>query len=94
MEEDNNLWDDESDDVLFLVDEEDQEHPFQMIDMVELDENRYAVLIPLDEEEEYDDEAIILKIALDENGDEVLYDIEDDDEWERVVERYNEYLED
>ena len=83
-----NMMDDELDDVLILVDEEDQEHPFQMIDMVEVDGNQYAVLVSLEEGAE-EDEAIILKIVLDENGEEVLYDIEDDEEWEKVVDIWN-----
>ncbi len=78
----------EMDDVLILVDEEEQEHPFQMIDMVEVDGNQYAVLVPLEEGSD-EDEAIILKIVLDENGEEVLYDIEDDEEWEKVVDIWN-----
>ena len=52
------MMEEELDDVLILVDEEDQEHPFQMIDMVEVDGNKYAVLVPLEEgsdEDEVDD---------------------------------------
>ncbi|MGM9526652.1 MAG: DUF1292 domain-containing protein [Peptococcaceae bacterium] len=88
MADEKNMMDEELDDVLILVDEEDQEHPFQMIDMVEVDGNQYAVLVPLEEGAE-EDEAIILKIVLDENGEEVLYDIEDDEEWEKVVDIWN-----
>lgn len=88
MADEKNMVDEELDDVLILVDEEDQEHPFQMIDMVEVDGNQYAVLVPLEEGAE-EDEAIILKIVLDENGEEVLYDIEDDEEWEKVVDIWN-----
>ena len=86
--EKNNRMEEELDDVLILVDEEDQEHPFQMIDMVEVDGSQYAVLVPLEEGSD-EDEAIILKIVLDENGEEVLYDIEDDEEWEKVVDIWN-----
>ena len=82
------MMEEELDDVLILVDEEDQEHPFQMIDMVEVDGNKYAVLVPLEEGSD-EDEAIILKIVEDENGEEVLYDIEDDEEWEKVVDIWN-----
>ena len=77
MVDENLMTDEELDDVLILIDEEDQEHPFQMIDMVEVDGNKYAVLVPLEEDAE-EDEAIILKIVEDENCEEVLYDIEDD----------------
>ena len=88
MVDENLMTDEELDDVLILIDEEDQEHRFQMIDMVEVDGNKYAVLVPLEEDAE-EDEAIILKIVEDENGEEVLYDIEDDDEWEKVVDIWN-----
>ncbi len=88
MVDENLMTDEELDDVLILIDEEDQEHPFQMIDMVEVDGNKYAVLVPLEEDAE-EDEAIILKIVEDENGEEVLYDIEDDEEWEKVVDIWN-----
>lgn len=86
--EKNNVMEEEMDDVLILVDEENQEHPFQMIDMVEVDGSQYAVLVPLEEGSD-EDEAIILKIVVDENGEEVLYDIEDDEEWEKVVDIWN-----
>ena len=86
--EKNNMMEEELDDVLILVDEEDQEHPFQMIDMVEVDGSQYAVLVPLEEGSD-EDEAIILKIVLDEHGEAVLYDIEDDEEWEKVVDIWN-----
>ena len=52
------MMEEELDDVLILVDEENQEHPFQMIDMVEVDGNKYAVLVPLEEGSD-EDEAII-----------------------------------
>ena len=92
MADENLMTDEELDDVLILIDEEDQEHPFQMIDMVEVDDNQYAVLIPLEEGAD-EEEAIILKIMQDENGDDVLYDIEDDEEWEKVVDLWNDSLE-
>lgn len=88
MADEKNMMEEEMDDVLILVDEENQEHPFQMIDMVEVDGSQYAVLVPLEEGSD-EDEAIILKIVLDENGEEVLYDIEDDEEWEKVVDIWN-----
>lgn len=82
----------ELDDVLILVDEDDVEHPFQMIDMVEVEGKKYAVLTPMEEGSD-EDEAIILRIEEDENGEEVLYDIEDDEEWEKVVDIWNDSFE-
>ena len=89
MADEKNMVDEELDDVLILIDEEEQEHPFKMIDMVEVDGSQYAVLVPLEEGSD-EEEAIILKIVVDENGEEVLYDIEDDEEWEKVVDIWNE----
>lgn len=78
--------------VVLLVDEEGKEHEFQLVDMLEVEGSQYAVLSPLEEGEE-SEEAIILKVALDSNGEEVLYDIEDDEEWEKVVDVWNDSLE-
>lgn len=72
--------------TIVLIDEDDNEHEFDFIDMLEVDGKRYAVLEPIDEE---DDEAVILRIEEDEEGAEMLYDIEDDAEWEKVVEVWN-----
>lgn len=88
MADEKNMMEEELDNVLILVDEEDQEHPFEVIDMIEVDGNQYAVLTPLEEGSE-EDEAIILKIVTDENGEEMLWDIEDDEEWEKVVDIWN-----
>jgi len=93
MAKEKEMVDEALDDILILVDEDDQEHEFQMIDMVEVDGSQYAVLVPLDEGAD-EDEAIILKIMKDENGEDVLYDIEDDEEWEKVVDIWNDAQED
>ena len=92
MADEKNMVEEEMDNVLILVDEEDQEHPFEVINMIEVDGNQYAVLTPLEEGAE-EDEAIILKIVTDENGEEMLWDIEDDEEWEKVVDIWNDSLE-
>ena len=78
--------------VVLLVDEEGKEHEFQLVDMLEVEGTQYAVLSPIEDGEE-SEEAIILKVGLDSNGEEMLYDIEDDAEWEKVVEVWNNSLE-
>ena len=77
--------------VVILIDEEGNEHEFQLIDMLEVDGAQYAVLSPLEDEEE-SDEAIILKVVTNADGEEMLYDIEDDEEWEKVVDVWNDAL--
>ncbi|MBO8125850.1 MAG: DUF1292 domain-containing protein [Firmicutes bacterium] len=75
-------------DTLTLVDEEGQEHEFQLLNMLEIKDKRYAVLIPLDEEDNDKEEgtAVVLRVEEDENGEEYLTDIADDEEFNMVVE--------
>ena len=83
----------EREDVIVLTDEEGTEYEFQIIDVIEVDTNRYAVLFPLDEDAE-DDEALIMRLESDpDNGEELLVDIEDDAEWEKVVAEWERILE-
>lgn len=72
----------EPDEVITLVDEDGQEHNFTLLDIVSVDEQRYAVLLP---EEDPEEGAVIFRIDTDEEGEDLLVDIEDDDEFERVV---------
>ena len=87
------MGDDKENTVLTLLDEDGKEHDFEVLDIVEVDEGRYAILLPRDEEYANTNEAIIMKISVDENGEEVLFDIEDDEEWEKVADAYDELLE-
>lgn len=84
--------------VITLVDEEGAEHDFEVIDVIEVDNEKYAILLPVTEDgeaESEDDngEAIILKFATDDDGNEFLVDIEDNEEWEKVADAWEEMLE-
>lgn len=81
-----------NDKVLVLIDEDNVEHNFELLDIFEIEEDKYAVLFPLNEDCA-DDEVIVMKYELDENGEELFSDIEDDDEWERVTEAYDKLIE-
>lgn len=65
-------------DVVTLTDEDGQEHRFNIIDMVEVEHRRYAVLLPEDEE---DAAAVIFRMESDDR----LVPIEDDEELSRVM---------
>ena len=82
----------EMDNVIVLIDENGEEVEFEIIDMVQIDEEEYAILLPRTEDG-VADEYMILKIGIDENGDEILSEIDDDDEWEMVANIYMEALE-
>ncbi|MEQ8237065.1 MAG: DUF1292 domain-containing protein [Syntrophomonadaceae bacterium] len=87
------IFDDEEFPILVLVDEDGEEHEFELLAELEIEDQTYRVLIPLDEaamvsEEEV--EVIILKVVYDDEGNEFLADIEDDEEWERVADAWQE----
>ncbi len=75
----------EDDEVIVLTDDDGEEHEFNLIDTITVNDKEYAILQPVEEEE-----AIILRFGIDDEGDEVLYDIEDDEEWEKVADSWQE----
>ena len=68
----------EESDVVTLTDEDGQEHRFNIVDIVEVERRRYAVLLPEDEE---DAAAVIFRMESDDR----LVPIEDDEELSRVM---------
>lgn len=67
----------EDDDVITLLDEDGAEHEFNIVDVLEVGEKRYAILQPRGGDQESD--AVIFRME----GD-TLVTIEDDAEFERV----------
>lgn len=89
------IFDDEEFPILVLVDEDGEEHEFELLAELEIEDQSYRVLIPVGEDEETDDdeeevEVVILKVVYDEEGNEFLGDIEDDEEWEKVADAWQE----
>ena len=85
--------------LLTLTDEEGQEHEFEIVDTMDLDDERYMALVPVfaDPQDSLEDSAdlVILKVVPDdESGEELLQTIEDDDEFNRVADLFMERLED
>lgn len=75
-------------DIYTLIDEEGVEQAFELLDVMELDNERYFALIPYfeeaDEVVEDDGDLIILKSQMDDNGEELMVSIDDDAEYQRV----------
>lgn len=69
-------------DTVVLVDDEDVEHTFTVLEYLEVEGQIYAVLLP---RENPDDGAYIFRVETDADGEDVLFDIEDDEEFERVI---------
>lgn len=75
--------------MMVLVDDEGEEHEFQLLAELEIEGETYRVLMPLFEEEEEDEDVIvILKVVYDEDGNELMSEIEDNDELDMVVEAW------
>jgi uncharacterized protein YrzB (UPF0473 family) len=83
---------DEDMDVIVLLDEDDNECRFEVVAVLDVDDNRYAILLPVDGDD-YDEEAYVLRIEQDEDGQEILVGIDDDEELDSVVEAYEELIE-
>lgn len=65
-----------------LVDDEGHEHDFTLVDVVEIEKSRYAVLLP---EEDPEEGAYVFRLETDDRGEEVLVNVDDDSEFDRVV---------
>lgn len=83
--------------ILTLVDDEGNEHEFELVDSEEVDGVRYVALVPVfdDAAENLEDsgELVVLK-AVEENGEEFLEAIEDEEEFDRMGEFFMERLQD
>ncbi len=73
--------------LIETIDENGNVITFELYDIVEVDEQEYALLLPTDDEEDADDEdAEIVLMRLSKNGEDYLFEtIEDDDEFNRVA---------
>ena len=81
--------------IVSVMDEEGNEHQFELLDAIETDEGRYVALLPIYSEAEAaiedDGELVILEVVND-NGDDLLVPIEDDDMFESVAQAFEERL--
>ncbi len=72
----------DDEDRVTLVDDEGNEHDFTLIDVVEVDQQRYALLLP---EEDPEEGAYVFRLEQDAEGEEILVNVDDDAEFDRVV---------
>ena len=81
--------------IVSVLDDEGNEHQFELLDAIETDEGRYVALLPIYSEAEAaledDGELVILEVVNDE-GDDLLVPIEDDDMFETIAEAFEERL--
>ena len=89
-------FDDMAADLYTLVDEDGVEQQFEMLDVMDVGDDRYYALVPYyddpTKELEADSELVVLKSEYDKNGDENLVSIDDDAEYERIGNMFLERL--
>ena len=84
-------------DIITIEDEEGKTHNFEVLDTLDLEEERYVALLPVYDEAsdiiDDDGELIILKVV-NEDGEDVLITIDDDDEFDKVASIFEDNLSD
>lgn len=82
--------------LVSVLDEEGNQHQFEILDAIETDDGRYVALLPIYTEAEAaiedDGELVILEVVND-NGDDLLVPIEDDEVFEDIANAFQERLE-
>ena len=83
-------------DLYTLVDEDGVEQQFEMLDSMDVGDDRYYALVPYyddpTKEIEADTELVVLKSEYDENNEETLVSIDNDEEYERIGNMFLERL--
>ena len=74
--------------IVTFRDENGEEHQFVVIDLVEMNDRKYAIVADPDDEEE----AFIFRLLHEDDGTPVLVEIEDDDEWDAVAEAWEDMV--
>ena len=69
--------------IISMMDEDGEKVDFELVEIIELDENKYALLAPIGDEED----AFVYKIET-VDGKEQYIAVEDEEEFERVLEEY------
>jgi len=67
--------------IITLIDENDNEHDFIVLEVVEIDGLQYAILLPHEAPEEG---VVVLRLDKDSDGEDVLVSIDDEEEFEKV----------
>ncbi len=70
--------------IITMLDEDGEKVDFELIEIIELDENKYALLAPIGEE----DDAFVYKIEMVDDKEQYIA-VEDEEEFERVLEEYD-----
>lgn len=84
-------------DIVTVVDDEGNQHEFEVVDAIETDDGRYVALLPIYRDPTEllnDDGELVILTVKEENGEDLLLPIEDDAEFEEIAEIFEERLAD
>ena len=84
-------------DIVTVVDDEGNQHEFEIVDAIETDDGRYVALVPVYDNPSdliNDDGELVILTVKEENGEDLLLPIEDDDKFEEIAEIFEERLAD
>ena len=81
--------------IVSVVDEEGEEHIFEELDTLEINENEYVALLPVYDDEITDEDGELIILKRNYEGDEIyLEPIEDEDEFMKIGKMFEERLAD
>ena len=83
--------------LVSVLDDEGNEHQFELLDAIETDESRYVALLPIYSEAEQaleDDGELVILEVVNEDGEDLLVPIEDDLVFEDIASIFEERLAD
>ena len=92
-----NMSEEYGNDIVTVVDDEGNQHEFEIVDAIETDDGRYVALLPVyhnPEELLNDDGELVILTVKEENGEDLLLPIEDDEEFEEIAQIFEERLAD
>ena len=82
--------------LVTVLDDEGNEHQFELLDAIETDEGRYVALLPIYNEAELaleDDGELVILEVVDDEGEDLLVPIDNDEVFENIAEIFQERLE-
>ena len=81
--------------IVSVLDDEGNEHQFELLDDIETDDGRYVALLPIYSEAEAaiaDDGALVILAVVNDEGEDLLVPIEDDETFDEIAEIFEERL--
>ena len=81
--------------LVTVLDDEGNEHQFELLDASETDDGRFVALLPIDSEAEDaidDDGELVILEVVDDEGEDILVPIEDEERFDEIAEIFEERL--